>query len=98
RTAPNREDRKRVMSAFFAALGSFSRTYGSTMNGNVQKAMFFARARKYPSTLEAALDGPNIPVSVNTRLVDGVNRNLPAFHRYLPPPNPLIGLHELHYY
>jgi oligoendopeptidase F len=98
RTAPNREDRKRVMSAFFTALGSFSRTYGTTMNGNVQKAMFFAKARKYPSTLEAALDGPNIPVSVYTRLVDGVNKNLPAFHRYLRLRKRMMGVDELHYY
>jgi len=98
RTAPNREDRKRVMSAFFTALASFSRTYGTTMNGNVQKSMFFAKARKYPSTLEAALDGPNIPVSVYTRLVDGVNKNLPAFHRYLRLRKRMMGIDELHYY
>src|SRR3989442_6143234 len=98
RTAPNREDRKRVMSAFFTALASFSRTYGTTMNGNVQKSMFFAKARKYPSTLEAALDGPNIPVSVYTRLVDGVNKNLPAFHRYLRLRKRMMGVDELHYY
>ena len=53
------------------------------MNGEVQKVAFFAKARKYPSALGVALDGPNIPTSVYTRLVDGVNRNLPAFHRYL---------------
>jgi oligoendopeptidase F len=98
RTAPNREDRKRVMSTFFNALGSFSRTYGTTMNGNVQKAIFFAKARKYPSTLEAALDGPNIPASVYTRLVDGVNKNLPAFHRYLRLRKRMMGVDELHYY
>ena len=49
------------MSAFFNSLGSFSRTFGTTMNGEVQKVLFLAKARKYPSALEAALDGPNIP-------------------------------------
>jgi oligoendopeptidase F len=68
------------------------------MNGNVQKAIFFAKARKYPSTLEAALDGPNIPASVYTRLVDGVNKNLPAFHRYLRLRKRMMGVDELHYY
>ena len=37
RAVPNREDRKKVMSAFFGALGEFRRTFGSTMNGAVQK-------------------------------------------------------------
>ena len=38
------------------------------MNGEVQKVLFFAKARKYPTALEMALDGPNIPISVYTRL------------------------------
>ena len=80
------------------ALGGFSRTFGTTMNGEVQKALFFAKARKYPSSLEAALDGPNIPVSVYTRLIDGVNTNLPTFHRYLRLRKRMMGLDELHYY
>ena len=46
RTLPNRSDREKVMSTFFQALGSFSRTYGATMDGNVQKAAFFAKARR----------------------------------------------------
>src|SRR5688572_4515237 len=37
RTLPNRADREKAMSAFFGALGAFSRTYGTTMNSEVQK-------------------------------------------------------------
>jgi oligoendopeptidase F len=98
RALPNRADRENVMSAFFAALGSFRRTYGTTLNGEVQKVAFFAKARHYGSALEASLDGANIPVSVYTRLVDGVNRNLPAFHRYLKLRKRILGLNDLHYY
>ena len=77
---------------------AFSRTFGTTMNGEVQKVLFFAKARKYPSALEATLDGPNIPTSVYTRLVDGVNKNLPAFHRYLKLRKRMMGVDQLHYY
>jgi oligoendopeptidase F len=98
RTLPNRADREKVMAAFFKALGGFSRTFGTTLNGEAQKVLFFAKARKYPTALEMALDGPNVPVSVYTRLVDGVNRNLPAFHRYLKLRKRILGLEELHYY
>ncbi len=86
------------MSAFFQSLGSFSRTFGTTMNGEVQKVLFFAKARKYPSALEMVLDGPNIPTTVYTRLIDGVNRSLPSFHRYLKLRKRMMGLDELHYY
>src|SRR3954464_9965563 len=98
RALPNRADREKVMAAFFTALGGFRRTYGTTINGEVQKVAFFAKARHYGSSLAASLDGANIPVSVYTRLVDGVNRNLPAFHRYLRLRKRILGLDDLHYY
>jgi oligoendopeptidase F len=98
RALPDRADREKVMAAFFKALSGFSRTFGTTLNGEAQKVLFFAKARKYPTALEMALDRPNIPVSVYTRLVDGVNRNLPAFHRYLKLRKRILDLNELHYY
>jgi oligoendopeptidase F len=65
----------------------------------VQKALFYARSRKYASNLETTLDGPNIPVSVYMRLVDGVNRHLPTFHRYLRLRKRMMGIKDdLHYY
>ena len=98
RTLPNREDRQKVMSAFFGALGSFRGTFGATMNSQIQADIFQARARDYHSVLEAALDGPNIPTSVYMRLVDGVNKHLPTFHRYLKLRRKMMGVSELHYY
>jgi oligoendopeptidase F len=99
RTSPNRKDREASMAAFFTALGGFSRTLGSVMDANVQRAVFYAKTRRYSSTLEARLDGPNIPVSVYTRLVDGVNRNLPFLHRYLRLRKRMLGIEgDLHYY
>jgi len=99
RASANREDRRAAMSTFFEALGGFSRTIGTTMNSSVQKALFYSRARKYPSNLEAALDGPNIPVSVYMRLIEGVNQHLPTFHRYLRLRKRVMGLpDDLHYY
>jgi oligoendopeptidase F len=99
RASANRDDRKAAMSAFFGALGGFGRTFGTTMNSNIQKSLFYARARKYETNLQAALNGPNIPVSVYTRLVDGVNRHLPTFHRYLKLRQRMMGVtDDLHYY
>jgi oligoendopeptidase F len=98
RAVPNRDDRQKVMSAFFGALGQYGGTLGSTLNGQVQGDVFYANARKYPSALESSLDAANIPTSVYTRLVDGVNRNLPTFHRYLQLRKKMMKLNELHYY
>jgi oligoendopeptidase F len=98
RASPNRADREKVMSAFFQALGSFGRTYGTMLNGEVQKLLFLAKSRKYASALELAIDGPNVPASVYMRLIEGVNRHLPAFHRYLRLRKRMLGVEQLHYY
>jgi len=98
RAGSSREDRQKVMAAFFGALGAYSGTYGSLLNAKVQGAAFYARSHKYGSVLEASLDSANIPTSVYMRLIDGVNKNLPTFHRYLKLRKRMMGLQELHYY
>jgi oligoendopeptidase F len=98
RAGPSREDRQKVMAAFFVALGAYSGTYGSLLNAKMQGAAFYARSHRYGSVLEASLDGPNIPTSVYMRLIEGVNKNLPTFHRYLKLRKRMMGVQELHYY
>ncbi len=98
RASANRPDRQKVMEAFFDSLKTFSRTLGSTMSTNVQGAMFRAKARHYDTMLEAALNGPNVPTSVYTALVGGVEKHLPSFHRYLKLRARILGVDQLHYY
>ena len=98
RGVPNREDRKKVMDAFFTALGGYKGTFGTTLNGQVQANLFYASARKYETALDSALDGPNVPASVYKSLVNGVNQGLPTFHRYLQLRKRMMGLPDLYYY
>jgi oligoendopeptidase F len=98
RASNNRDDRQKVMAGFFEALGKYRATFGSLMNSKLQGSAFYARAHKYGSGLEASLDGNNIPTSVYMRLIEGVDRNLATFHRYLKLRKRMMGLQELHYY
>jgi oligoendopeptidase F len=98
RSLPNREDRKKVFDAFFGAMGDYRGTIGTALNAEVQKDLFYMRARKYPTTLDAALEPDAIPTSVYTNLIDGVNANLPTFHRYLNLRKRMMGINDLHYY
>ena len=98
RTSAVRADRQLAMERFFGALSGFSGTLGMSMNASIQRSRFFATARRYPSTIAAALDGPNIPLAVYDRLVDGVNRHLPSFHRYLELRRKLLGVDQLEYH
>jgi oligoendopeptidase F len=98
RQSRSRADREKVMSAYFGALGRFSQTFGSTLSGSIRVSQFYANMRRYESDLAARLDGPRIPVSVYARLIDGVNRHLPSFHRYLGLRKRMLGVDRLHYY
>lgn len=98
RTLRNRDDRKKVFATFFGKLNEFRRTYGTQLYSGVKRDMFFAKARKYNSAMESALDANNIPVSVYHSLVKGVNDNLATFHRYLKLRQRILGLDQLHYY
>jgi oligoendopeptidase F len=98
RAAPNREDRKKVFSAFFGTLDTYRRTFGTQLNAEVRKNIFFSRSRRYASSLHRALDGSNIPVEVYRGLIDNVNRHLPVLHRSLELRKRMLGVDTLHYY
>ena len=98
RTVEDRKDREKVFAAYFGRLSDYGRTFGTQLNAEVKKDMFYMKARKYGSSLESALDGANIPVSVYKSLVDNVSANLPTFHRYLKLRQRLLAVDTLHYY
>lgn len=98
RQAANREDRKKVFEAFFGTLGQYKDTFGTTLNAQMNRDLFYMKARKYPSTMDSALDADNIPLSVYSSLLQGVNDALPAFQRYLKLRQKMLGVDRLHYY
>ena len=98
RSSANRADRQAVQSAYFASLGEYRRTFGTMMDGLVQKVLFYSKARKYGSALEYALDTHNVPVSVYHRLIEGIDRNLGLFHRFLSLRKRMLGVDQLHYF
>jgi oligoendopeptidase F len=98
RTLENREDRAKVFDAFFNGYGKFKNTLGANFGGKVKKDWVYAKDRKYESSLEAALNSDNLPVSVYTTLIEQVNKNLPTLHRALDLKKRMLGVDELHYY
>ena len=97
RAVPNREDREAVFNAFWSTFEKFKATFGTQLYSNVKKNMFYARARKYESSLHSALDKNNIPIEVYTALIDNVTGNLDSFHRYLKLKERMLGVEQLKY-
>jgi oligoendopeptidase F len=80
--SPDRRVRRDAFWAVNSAYARFNNTLGASMNANVKRDVFFSRARRYGSSLEASVDRSNIPVSVYQNLVRTVNANLAPLHRY----------------
>jgi oligoendopeptidase F len=97
RANPNRTDRQLVFNAFWNNWEKYKATYGEILYGTVNKDVFLSKARHYNSAVEASLDPNNIPLKVYTSLIDNVNRNLPAFHRYLTIKKRMLGVDTLKY-
>lgn len=97
RATSNREDRELVFKEFWTNYKKFQATYGEILSGQVKAALYKTTARNYKSSLEAALDPKNIPTDVYHSLVKNVNKNLPAFHRYLSIKKRMMGLDTLKY-
>jgi len=98
RALPKREDRILVFREFWKALGAFARTFGVAMDAQIRRDVFYARARKYPSSLAAALDGANVPEAVYRTLVAEANRALPTLHRAFRLRGRLLGIQDLSYH
>lgn len=98
RTLPNRDDRAKVFDAFFNDYGRYKNTLGANLGGKVKKDWVYAKNRKYESSLHAALNANNLPVSVYTTLIEQINKNLPTLHRALDLKKRMLGVDELRYY
>jgi len=98
RALANREDRKIVFKTFWENMAKFNATLGVQLYTQVKRDMFYAKSRHYESSLASALDANAIPTDVYHALIDGVNKNLDSFHRYLGIRKRMLGVDELHYY
>ena len=94
----NREVRKAAFEGLYESYGKFKNTLAATYRANVKQAGFFAKARKYESSLKAALAGSHIPVEVYNSLIDSVHAHLPALHEYVKVRKEKLGVEELHMY
>jgi oligoendopeptidase F len=57
-------------------------TMAQSLATGVKQDVFNARARRYSSSLDAALSSNHIPLDVFHNLIDTFKRNLPTWHRY----------------
>ena len=90
--------RKSAYENLYHSYGNFKNTAAGLLNAQGKQLKFYADARKYPSTLDAALDRTNVPTSVYTNLIEAVHQNIEKLHCYVRLRKKLLGVDELHFY
>jgi oligoendopeptidase F len=98
RSTSSRADRELVFREFFDVWQQFGRTYGTMLYAQVKRDLFYARVRRYESSLRASMDADRIPVEVYHTLVEQADAHLPVLHRYFRLRARMMGLDQMRYW
>src|SRR5690606_17999554 len=94
----DREVRRTAWESYADGYLAFKNTLASNLTASIKRDVFYARARRYRSSLEAALFENNIPPAVFHNLLDTYRKHLPTWHRYWRVRRQALGLSDLHPY
>jgi len=94
----DRRVRKDVFDGFYTELGGNVPTLASLLESQVRSDIFYAKARRHPSALEASLFHDEVGPEVYLSLIESVHRNLPVLHRYFHLKKRVLGVDPMHVY
>lgn len=94
----DRDVRKRAFEQFYAEFQDHQYTLAAALAYSVKADVFRARARNYPSALEASLFRDDVPVAVYDNLIASVRGGVPALVRYFDLRRRVLKVDELHPY
>jgi len=93
--SPDPRVRRDASDAYHSVYRDHINTLGATLSTEVNKNVFYARARRYESCLHSALDGDNIPTSVYHSLLDTTEANLDGLHKWTALRRKILKLDEI---
>lgn len=94
----DRRVRKDAFEAHYGVYKQYKNALAAMYSAQVKQLMFKAKARKYSSTLEAALDRNHVDTKVYHNLVEAINERMGLMHRYVSLRKKMLGVDELHMY
>ena len=94
----DRDLRRESFDKFYTRYSEFANTWAALYDGQVKQQIFYARARRYPSTFVAAVDGNNVDPAVCDRLIDSIHGKISYMHDYVSLRKEMLGVDELHMY
>ena len=95
---PNQADRAKAAAAHIGTYGAQANTYAAIYAGILQRDWFNAQARRFSTTLDAALYDHDVPRSVVETLIATTRAGTAPLQRYAKLRKKLMGLAEYHPY
>ncbi len=96
--SPDRVLRKSAFDGLYHTYEGFKNSSAAMLSAQVKTLVFRARARKYQSTLDMALDENEVDTAVYKCLIEAVHDNMGLMHKYVKLRKKALGLSELHAY
>lgn len=94
----DRELRRSAWQNYADGHTAYRHSMANALAAGVKQDVFMARARRYESSLAAALGQSFIPVEVFHSLIATYQANIPTWHRYWDVRKKALGLDEMHVY
>ena len=94
----DRRVREDAYTTFLDAYGGMRNTLAANMDANVKNHLFYAKARRHPGCLEAALHPDGVPPAVFHSLLETVDTHQRTIHRYTELKKKVLGLDPLQEY
>jgi oligoendopeptidase F len=97
-SSPDRALRRSAFENLHRGYEAYANTLCELIQGQVQSHLFFSRARKFDSCLEAALFPHQVERKVYENLIASVRKRLPLMHEYVALRKKLLKLPDIHVY
>lgn len=92
----DRKLREKAFKAYYQVFRDNINTIASTYSGSVKADWFYAKARKYNSCIEKALENEEVPQVVYDNLINAIHKYNPVMHDYMKLRRDVLGYEELH--
>ncbi|MCI0334787.1 MAG: oligoendopeptidase F [Planctomycetes bacterium] len=96
--SPSRAVRRRAFHQYYDQFKLHENSLAAAYSSSVQKDVYYAKARGYPSVREASLFHDNVPVDVYDNLIAAVRGKMPAVYRYFELRRKKMRLRDIHHY
>jgi oligoendopeptidase F len=96
--SPSRAVRRRAFHQYYEQFRLHENSLAAAFSSSVQKDVYYAKARNYPSARQASLFHDNVPLAVYDNLIAAVRGKLPAVYKYFDLRRRRMRLRDIHHY